>query len=499
MKLFGKPNTPQPGEPPRPVVLALLEGWGADARGPAMVARTPAFNRLAQRFGMLEIEPGPAPRSFASSVAAIAQGQPPQVPDARLEALFRADGGIGANPAVEAFIKRLNHVGGDCHILCVLTPSGLEGRTAHAAKLAATLSHEGIRVWVHAILDGRDAPSDGALMALREFTDDVAGAGQVRLATVAGRAHALDVEAGAEALAAVRNAMVDAMPQAETALGEYIDEQNRRGVSDADIKPASDPAYPGMRSDDALLILHPQPAGMAALVEAIAPEGGLDVPSTGRPITLSARRRILGWPAAGDQALAPLETFEPARPLLPHALAENGVPLLIAGPHRGATAISVDFEGCTPSASRMTRCAGPVDVADTIVKAVKAGAPDFLTAFLSGPPSAARGSDASQARKFAELQDKALGRIASTLERKGGLLIAVGTDRSLGAATATHLPLIAAVPSATPEKISGRGTLDAIAPTVLALLGLDAPAAMTGTPLPIFGRTQPGGALASTG
>lgn len=478
MRLFGRPKT-SGDAPARPVVVAMLQGWGAVAgnpRAPIFSTRTPAFNRLAQRAAATAIAPASTPTSMSSALAAMAEGDSAVAPSSPLEAVLRAPGGLAEHAGFQSFVKDLTRVGGDCHLLCCLTSSGIEGLTAHAAKIAANLSHAGIRVWVHAILDGRDTAPDAALDALHEFHEDVAGVDTVRFATVSGRAFALDETADAKALALVRDAIVDASPQQRTGLAQYIDAQNRAGTNDGDIKPAADPTYPGMRSDDALLILHPQADGFSNLLNTLVPGDTLDVPSA-RPSTLSACRRMIGWPQAGTspaaQARQPLALFQPSHPRLPDIVRDADLSLMMAAPRHEHALWAASIEGCTPKASKTLVATNALEAADAAVRAIKEDKTDVIFVLLSGVPAAARvpGSpilDAA-ARRTIEQQDKGLGRIAAIIERRGGTLMAIGTDTSLG--TATSLPcLIHGGPCASDTPLSA-GTLADIAPTILDLAG----------------------------
>jgi len=461
------------------VVVALLQGWGVndDPRMPVFNIRTPAFNRLAKRAAATTLVPAPQPASLSSALTAIALGAPPQLPTAEIDTLVRAEGGISAHAGFQSFVKELTRVGGDCHLLCCLTGSGIEGQTGHAAKIAASLSHAGIRVWVHAVLDGRDTAPDAALACMHDFLEDVSGVDMVRFATVSGRALALDETADAKSLAKVRDAIVDAAPQSRVPLGDYIDTENRSGTGDAEIAPTADPAYPGMRSDDALLVLHPQADGFAALLQTLVPGDDLSVPSA-RPATLSACRRVIGWPLAGTtpQATArqPIALFQPHHPRLPDLATRKGLSLLMSAPTHQIPLWAAAMEGCTPDAAKTQMASGAVEAADIAVQAVKGGQTDLIFTLLGGVPAAARTPDrqmpGSPTRRVIEQQDKGLGRIAAILERRGGTLIAVGTDTSLAAASG--LPCLIHGGGIDQDTALASGTLADVGATVLALAGL---------------------------
>lgn len=500
MRLFGRPKT-SGDAPARPIVVAMLQGWGAVAdnpRAPIFSTRTPAFNRLAQRAAATSIVPATTPTSMSSALAALAEGNSAVAPSSPLESVLRAPGGLAEHAGFQSFVKDLTRVGGDCHLLCCLTSSGIEGFTAHAAKIAANLSHAGIRVWVHAILDGRDTARDAALGALHEFHEDVAGVDTVRFATVSGRAFALDETADTKSLALVRDAIVDANPQERSGLAQYIDAQNRSGTNDGDIKPAADQTYPGMRSDDALLILHPQADGFSDLLNVLVPGDTLDVPSA-RPSTLSACRRMIGWPQPGSskpgtsmpgasaatQARQPLSLFQPSHPRLPDIVRSADLSLMMAAPRHEHTLWAASVEGCTPKASKTLVASNALEAADAAVRAIKDDKTDVIFALLAGVPAAVRmpGSQTldSAARRIIEQQDKGLGRIAAIIERRGGTLLAIGTDTSLG--LATSLPCLIHGGPCTSDTQLNAGTLADIAPTILDLAGAQPHDQLSGTSL----------------
>ncbi len=479
MRLFGRPKT-SGDTPARPVVVALLQGWGVttdNPRMPVFSTRTPAFNRLAQRAAATSLSTSTTPTSLGSALTSIAESSVSMGPSAALDDLLRASGGLASHDGFQSFVRDLTRVGGDCHLLCCLTSSGIEGFTSHAAKIAASLSHEGIRVWVHAVLDGRDTAPDAALGAMHEFLEDVAGVDTVRFATVSGRAFAIDETADTRTLGLARDAIVDASPQQRSGLGEYIDEQNRAGTNDGDIKPAADPAYPGMRSDDALLVLHPQADGFSNLLNFLLPTDTLDVPSA-RPSTLSACRRMIGWPRGGTsqamQARQPLSLHQPTHPRLPDIIRNGDLSLMMSAPQMQHTLWAANMEGCTVSASKTLAAAHTLEAADAAVRAIKQAETDVILTLLGGVPAVARNATGTTlspgARRTIEQQDKGLGRIAAIIERRGGTLIAVGTDTCLYPADA--LPCLIHGGPCTLDTPLRAGTLADIAPTVLALAGV---------------------------
>ena len=74
----------------------------------------------------------------------------------------------------------------------LLSPGGVHSHQRQIAALAVILAEAGLPVAVHAFLDGRDTPPKSAIGYLTQFEADVAGHGDIRIATVAGRYYAMD-------------------------------------------------------------------------------------------------------------------------------------------------------------------------------------------------------------------------------------------------------------------------------------------------------------------
>ena len=82
--------------------------------------------------------------------------------------------------------------GGTAHLLGLMSPGGVHSHQHQIAALAAILADAGLPVAVHAFLDGRDTPPKSAVGYLKQFEKDIAGGGDIRVATVSGRYYAMD-------------------------------------------------------------------------------------------------------------------------------------------------------------------------------------------------------------------------------------------------------------------------------------------------------------------
>jgi len=186
------------------------------------------------------------------------------------------------------------------------------------------------------------------------------------------------------------------------------------------------------------------------------------------------RARRLAGTTPQATARQPIALFQPHHPRLPDLATRKGLSLLMSAPTHQIPLWAAAMEGCTPDAAKTQMASGAVEAADIAVQAVKGGQTDLIFTLLGGVPAAARTPDrqmpGSPTRRVIEQQDKGLGRIAAILERRGGTLIAVGTDTSLAAASG--LPCLIHGGGIDQDTALASGTLADVGATVLALAGL---------------------------
>src|SRR5581483_9352612 len=73
-----------------------------------------------------------------------------------------------------------------------VSPGGVHSHQAHIVALAKLLAGQGVTVYIHAFLDGRDTPPQSALDYVAQLERDIAGLANVRIATACGRYYAMD-------------------------------------------------------------------------------------------------------------------------------------------------------------------------------------------------------------------------------------------------------------------------------------------------------------------
>src|SRR5438046_175123 len=246
--------------PPRPLVLCILDGWGERQKADdnaIEIARSPNWHGLKMRWPHAQLQASehyvglPDGQMGNSEVGHtnIGAGRLVLQDLPRIDAAI-AEGKLATMPALCNFISKLKASGGTAHVMGLMSPGGVHSHQQQIAALARIVAEAGIPVAVHAFLDGRDTPPKAAIGYLRQFQKDVAGHGDIRIATVAGRYYAMDrdkrwdrVEKAYHCLTAAQGERApNAIAAVEAAYG--------RGETDEFVLPTVIDDYRGMRDGD---------------------------------------------------------------------------------------------------------------------------------------------------------------------------------------------------------------------------------------------------------
>lgn len=249
----------------KPVILCILDGWGYSddiANNAIKQANTPTYDRLWNS----------CPRAWLKT-SGLAVGLPDgQMGNSEvghmnlgggrvmLQDLPRIDsaianGSLATNPELLNFIEKLKSTGGAAHLMGLMSPGGVHSHQDHIAALANILSEAGIKVHIHAFLDGRDTPPKSALGFVKTFEAGLSSPASAQISTVTGRYFAMDrdqrwdrVEQACRVITAAK-----AKHSAPTATAA-IEAAYARGENDEFNKPTVIAGYSGIKYGDGLLI-----------------------------------------------------------------------------------------------------------------------------------------------------------------------------------------------------------------------------------------------------
>jgi 2,3-bisphosphoglycerate-independent phosphoglycerate mutase len=501
---------------PRAVVLCILDGWGerAAAADNAMTdARLPVWHRLIARWPHARLQASehyvglPDGQMGNSEVGHTNLGAGRLVMQdlPRIDAAV-ASGALARLPALGAFIAKLKQSGGAAHLLGLLSPGGVHSHQRQIAALARILGEAGVPVRVHAFLDGRDTPPKSAIGYLEEFERELAGLGKVEIATVSGRYYAMDRDKRWDRVERAYRAVVDAEGIAAASAIAAVEAAYGRGESDEFVEPTAIAGYHGMRDGDGLLLANFRADRMREIATAM-----LDPDFSG-----FARRRVVHFAAALgmveystelNRFLGMLFAPENLSDTFGEVVSRAGLRQLRIAETEKYAHVTFFFNGgretvfpgeeriLVPSPKVATYDLKPemsgVVVTDKVVEAIESGRFDAIVLNYANADMVGHTGDLAAAIKAVETIDRCLGRVAAAVEKAGGTLVITADhgnaemmrDPATGGPHTAHtlnpVPFLVVNPPAAVACVEN-GSLADVAPTLLDILGLDKPAAMTG-------------------
>jgi len=185
----------------QPVVLVVLDGWGLAAPGPGNaveLADTPVFDSLWEScpHGRL-VASGrdvglPEGQMGNSEVGHLAIGAGRVVPQDLVRVSDSAARDFADAPALVAACERARDGSGTLHVVGLVSDGGVHSHVDHLRGLVRLAAATGVpHVAVHAITDGRDVSPEQAAGLLAVLEAEWAG-GPARIVDVCGRMHAMD-------------------------------------------------------------------------------------------------------------------------------------------------------------------------------------------------------------------------------------------------------------------------------------------------------------------
>lgn len=234
---------------PRPVVLAILDGVGIapPSRGNAVsLAKTPNLDRFITTYFTTTLQASseavglPYGEIGNSEVGHLNIGAGrivyqdlPRINRAILDASFFN------NPVFLEAKKHIKETKGDLHLIGLVSNGGVHSMLDHLFALLEFCKEQKIkRVFIHAILDGRDAPHNSGKGYIEKLEKTIIEQGVGRIATVSGRFWSMDRDSHWERIEKAYLAMTagEAEVKAKSAL-EAIEQSYGQEVYDEEFKP----------------------------------------------------------------------------------------------------------------------------------------------------------------------------------------------------------------------------------------------------------------------
>jgi 2,3-bisphosphoglycerate-independent phosphoglycerate mutase len=506
-----------PNKRPKPVVLCILDGWGHRPQpdhNAVEQASTPAWHAMMREcphalIDASELHVGlPEGQMGNSEVGHMNLGAGRVV----MQDLPRIDqavakGEVARNPLLLDFIAKLKQSGGTCHLMGLLSPGGVHSHQDHLVALAKIIAGAGVKVALHAFLDGRDTPPSSARDYVVDVTKAVAGTAHVGFATVGGRYFAMDRDQRWERVTLAYDAFFGEAPhRAPTALAA-VEAGYARAETDEFVKPTVIDGFGGIKDGDGLLMGNFRADRARQLLTAL-----LDPAFAGFPRKRIARFAAVLGLVEYSSALAKLlpAMFPPAEldETLGEIVAKAGLKQLRIAETEKYAHVTFFFNGgeealfpgeeriLVPSPKVATYDLKPemsaYEVTDKLVAAIESEAFDLVVVNYANTDMVGHTGDLFAAIKAVEAVDRCLARLRAAVEAKGGAMLITAdhgnaetmqdpvTGEPHTAHTLNRVPVIV-IGAGERAVIDGR--LADVAPTLLELMKLPKPAAMTGRSL----------------
>lgn len=500
---------------PRPVVLMILDGFGERAERDAnavRLAETPNLDGLYAKYphgliGTSGPDVGLPPGQMGNSEVGhlnFGAGRIALMDIMRIDATV-ADGSIGKNPVIAAEIAKAKANGGRLHLFGLVSDGGVHSHDTQLHAIIDAVHAAGVQVVVHAFLDGRDVQPGTAPGFLEVLEGKLAGKGII--GSVSGRYWAMDRDNRWDRVEKAYRAIASASGPRKASAVAGVRESIAAGKTDEFVEPFVVGDYQGVDSaKDAGLHTNFRPDRARELTRALAIADFSEFPRKDGPpfktyACMTTYDAKFGLPIA-----FPKEKYVD---IFPEIIARAGLTQFRCAETEKYAHVTYFFNGGREEpfeGEERQMVASPKDVATydhkpemsaakvaaDVTAAVDSGRFDFILVNFANPDMVGHTGVLGAAVHAVEAVDRGIGLIADAVRRQGGALFITAdhgncelmVDPASGAPHTAHtlnpVPLLYVNDADTSVAIQPGGRICDVAPTMLELMGLPKPAAMTG-------------------
>ena len=491
----------------RPLVLTILDGWGYSpaTKGNAIAAaHKPNYDRLLRDYPNTLIQTSgpfvglPEGQMGNSEVGHlnIGSGRVIHMDVTRID-LMISSGEFFRNPVLlDAMHAARGH---RLHLMGLVSDGGVHSMNTHLYALLEMAKREGLSdVCVHCFMDGRDTPPESGAEFLQALEKEMRGLGIGRIATVAGRYYAMDRDKRWDRIERARTAMVDGAGEKATDPVAAVKRSYERGVTDEFIEPVvivdeRDQPVCRIRPEDSCIFFNFR-ADRGREMTKVLSESDLKLHFT----TMTEYDKTFSVPFV-------LPREHPDN-ILANVMAQHNWKNLRVAETEKYAHVTYFFNGgnekpypgeereLIPSPKVATYDLKPEmsaeGITDAVVRAIEGGNFDVIVMNYANADMVGPSGKFEPTVRAVEVVDKGLGRIYDAIRRKGGQWIITADHGNAETMidpvtkgphtyhTTNPVPLIIVDEDKRPLRADG--SLQDIAPTILAMLHVEQPKEMTG-------------------
>lgn len=504
----------------KPCVLLILDGWGKAAPGPGNAvsqARTPRMDALLSAHPKGELkcmgrDVGlPDGQMGNSEVGHLNLGAGRIVyQDIMRINLAIEDGSLAANPVLAELAGAARGGSGRVHLMGLVSDGGVHSMQDHLVALIRSLSDQGVAdICVHAFLDGRDTPPRSGLGYIKALEADLARMGAGRIVSVSGRYYAMDRDQRWDRVELAYAAMTEGRGLTAVSAADAVSDGYEAGENDEFVKPRvilRDGQPSGLIGDgDAVLFFNFRADRARELTRALTED---DFTGFARPRKIALSRFVTMTRYEKDFGLPVLFPPVSLDRILGQVVSERGMRQLRTAETEKYAHVTYFFNGGqeTPFPGEDRELLpSPKDVptydfkpemsvnkvTDTLVTALESGNYDMVICNFANLDMVGHTGVIPAAIKACEAVDHCLGRVLDSVVKMGGTLLVTADHGNAedmldaqGNVKTSHslnpVPFVYVGPGNFKVR---DGRLADVAPTILAILGIEKPVEMTGESL----------------
>ena len=420
------------------------------------------------------------------------------------------DGVFFKNAALVKAMEDCKAKGTALHLIGLLSPGGVHSHQKHLYGLLRMAKLHGLdKVYVHALLDGRDEPPASAAGFMHELVDEQKAIGVGRVATVMGRFYAMDRDFAWDRVEKAYAAMVYGEGAHAADPVKCIEDSYAAGVTDEFVLPTIIDGARPIQADDSVVFFNFRPDRARQITRAFVDPAfdGFERKKGFFPLTYVCMTQY-------DATMPNVLVAYPPEALtmtMGEYLAKLGKTQLRIAETQKYAHVTFFFNGgeertfegedriLVPSPTVATFDMKPemsaYEVTDAVINEINAEKYDVIILNYANCDMVGHTGVMEAAVKAVKTVDECIGRVVDAILAKGGKAIITAdhgnadqmvdpqTGEPFTAHTTNPVPVIVVDPQHKKYALRSGGRLADLCPTMLDMMGLPKPAEMTGESL----------------
>jgi 2,3-bisphosphoglycerate-independent phosphoglycerate mutase len=422
------------------------------------------------------------------------------------------EGSFVSNPVFQEVLRKTRAAGGRLHLLGLLSDGGVHSHITHLYELLKMAKSAGVPAFVHAFLDGRDVPPQSGRGYIRDAEATMQDLRIGEIATVIGRYYAMDRDNRWDRVARAYAAMVEGTGERHASAEQAVIQSYANKVTDEFVAPAviqgRQTAPPNRIRDGDSVIFYNFRADRARELTRALTDHAFD----GFPRSIVPQLSAFATMTSYDDTFPHPVAFAPVRltKSLPEIISGRGLNQLRIAETEKYAHVTYFFNGGdeniypgedrvlipsprdVPTYDLKPEMSAP-EVAAEASRRISGGKYSLIVLNFANPDMVGHTGILSAAVQAAEVVDKCLNLVVSTMRATGGAVIITADhgnieqmlDYATGEPHTAHTlnPVPCLIVDDQPHALRASGILADIAPTILHLMGIPQPPEMTGVSL----------------